>query len=266
MGMRRNLMNKSITLRNLLDLDETLIMPDAYNPLSAKLIENTGFKAVQCSGHSFSVAAGYGKEIDVSLNENLQWTRRIVEAVDIPVMADAEDGYGGPEEVLDTVERFIEIGVAGLNLEDQIPDGKNTVSVIDEEIMMQKIMVAREIAEIKNNPEFIINGRTDALRTTEDRNEGLKIAIDRANQYLEAGADLAFVTYVETLEEVKKITRQVKGPISIAAGLKYNIKNFTINDLKKLKIARVSLPTLLVKSSLETMQKTLNQIKEDQNP
>jgi len=203
-------------------------MPDAYDPISAKLVENTGFKAIQCSGYSFSIAAGYKREVDVSFEENIEWTRRIVESVDVPVMADAEDGYGGPEDVINTVVRFMHIGVAGVNLEDQIPDGKSKVSVIDGDLMERKIIVARETAEVLDNPDFIINARTDALRSTVDRSAGLELAIDRANQYLEIGADLAFITYVETLDEVKTLTQEVDGPISIAAGLYYNIKNFPL--------------------------------------
>ncbi len=250
-------------LKNLLNSGETLIMPDAYDPISAKLIENSGFKAIQCSGYSFSIAAGYKREIDVSLDENIEWTSRIVESVDVPVMADAENGYGGPEDVINTVERFMRIGVIGVNLEDQIPDGKNKVSVVDGDLMEWKIIVARETAEVLDNPDFIINARTDALRSTEDRSAGLELAIDRANQYLEAGADLAFITYVETLDEVKTLTQEVDGPISIAAGLYYNIKNFSINDLKKCGVARVSLPTLLIFSCLGAIRKSLNFIIED---
>lgn len=257
-------MNKSRILKELINSDETLIMPDAYNPLSAKLIEKAGFKAIQCSGYSFAVAAGYPDEIYVNLDENIQWTHEIVDSVNIPVMADAEDGYGGPEEVLDTVERFIEIGVAGLNLEDQILDGRRGVSVIDEDLMMEKIMVDREMAEIKNNNDFIINARTDALRSTESRDDGLEIAIDRVKQYLYAGADLAFITYVETMDEVEKITMEVKGPVSIAAGQSYNMKNFSIKDLQKCGVARVSLPTLLMNSCLFSMEKSLKLVKDDE--
>ncbi|MGB9978273.1 isocitrate lyase/PEP mutase family protein [Methanobacterium sp.] len=254
---------KSKILKELLNSGETLIVPDAYDPISAKLIENAGFKAVQCSGYSFSISAGYKQEIDVTLDENLELTRRIAESVDIPVMADAEDGFGGPEVVIDTVERYIEAGVAGLNIEDQIPDGKGKLSIVDADLMVQKIMVARETAEIEDYHDFIINGRTDALKSTDDRADGLEIAIDRANQYLEAGADLAFVTYAATLDEVKQITKEVKGPVSIAAGQRYNIDNFTINDLKKLGVARVSLPTLLILSSLQAINNSLKYLNED---
>lgn len=263
MIFRSDFMNKSKRLKELLNSDETLIMPDAYDSISAKLIEKAGFKAIQCSGYSFSIAAGYKREIDVSLNENIEWTRRIVESVDVPVMADAEDGYGGPEEVIETVDKFIDAGVAGLNLEDQIPDGKSKLSIIDEDLMAQKIILARETAEAEGNHDFIINGRTDALRSTENREDGLEIAINRANQYLEAGADLVFVTYAATLDEVKKIVKEVKGPVSIAAGQPYNIKEFRIDDLKKCGVARISLPTLLIYSSLQGINNSLEHLKED---
>lgn len=254
-------MNKSKILKNLLNSKETLIMPDAYDPISAKLIEYSQFKAIQCSGYSFSIGAGYPKEIDITLSENLEMTRRIVESVDIPVMADGEDGYGGPEVVKEVIERFIRVGVAGINLEDQVIDRKHNVSVIEEDLMVQKILVARETVE--KNPDFIINARTDALKSVDDRETGLEIAIDRANQYLEAGADLAFIAYVETLDEVKTIRQKVKGPISIAAGMPYNIKNFSIEDLKKQGIARVSLPVLLILSSIGSVKQSLNSINED---
>ncbi len=254
---------KSKILKELLNSGETLIVPDAYDPISAKLIENAGFKAVQCSGYSFSISAGYRREIDVTLDENIELTRRIAGSVDIPVMADAEDGFGGPEVVIDTVERYIEAGVAGLNIEDQIPDGKSKLSIIDADLMVQKITVARETAEIEDYHDFVINGRTDALKSSDNRSEGLEIAIDRANQYLEAGADLAFVTYAATLDEVKQITKEVKGPVSIAAGQRYNIDNFTINDLRKLGVARVSLPTLLILSSLQAINNSLKYLNED---
>lgn len=257
-------MNKSKKLKKLLNSSETLIMPDAYDPISARLIEKAGFKAVQCSGFSFSIAAGYKREIDVTLDDNIEWTRRIVEAVDVPVMADAEDGYGGLEEVIETVNRFIQAGVAGLNIEDQIPDGKTPLSIIDGDLMAQKIILARETAKAENNHDFIINGRTDALRSAENRDKGLEIAIDRANQYFEAGADLTFITYVETLEEIKEITKKVRGPISTAAGMPYNIKEFSIHDLVKCGVARVSLPTLLTFSSLQAIHSSLEHIKDDE--
>lgn len=238
-------------------------MPNAYDAISSRMIEKAGFKAVQCSGYSFSIQAGYSKESDVTLEENLEWTRRIVEAVNVPVMADAEDGYGNAETVIETVLKFMRLGVAGLNIEDQILGESGPLKIIDEELMAEKIMVARETAEVGGNPDLVINGRTDALKSNPDREDALNLAIERANVYLESGANLAFIAYTETMDEVISITREVKGPVTIAAGMPYNLQNFSIADLKKCGVARISLPSLLVYSSLNAMEKSLLRVKED---
>ena len=256
-------MNKSQLLRDLILGKETLIMPNAYDPISARMIEKAGFKAVQCSGYSFSIRNGYSMENDVTLEDNLEWTRRIVDAVNVPVMADAEDGYGDAETITETVRRFMEIGVAGLNIEDQILGEPGPLRIIDEELMAEKINIARKTAEVEGNPNLVINGRTDALKSVPDREEALNIAIERANTYLESGANLAFITYAETMEEALTITREVKGPVTIAAGMPYNLQNFSIADLEKIGVARISLPTLMVYSSLKAMNITLKYIKKD---
>jgi 2-methylisocitrate lyase-like PEP mutase family enzyme len=256
-------MNKSKELKNLLFSRKTLIMPDAYDPISAMLIEKSGFKAVQCSGYSFSIVAGVKREIDISKQDNVNITGKIVDAVDLPVMADAEDGFGGPKIVLETVRMFMDVGVAGLNIEDQKLDRDKKIRIINEEVMVEKIYAAREAAEVAGNPDFIINGRTDALGSSENLDEALNIAVERANLYLKFGADIAFVPYVKTLEEVKTLKKEVRGPISIAAGMPYNINNFSIKDLEKIGVSRVSLPTLLIYSSLESINKSLNRLKND---
>lgn len=257
-------MDKSTLLKDLILDKETLIMPNAYDPISARMIEKAGFRAVQCSGYSFSIRAGYLKESEVTLEDNLEWTRRIVNAVDVPVMADAEDGYGGPETVMGTVKKFMEIGVAGLNIEDQILGESGPLKIIQEEMMAEKIMMARETTEVGGNPDLVINGRTDALKSTPDREESLNLAIERANVYLESGATLAFVTYIETLEEAETVVREVKGPVTITAGMPYNINNFKIDDLKKCGVARISLPALLVYSSLKAMERSLFHVIKDE--
>ncbi len=257
-------MNKSKLLKDLILDKETLIMPNAFDPISARMIENSGFKAVQCSGYSFSIRAGYSKESEVTLEDNREWTRQIVDAVDVPVMADAEDGYGGPETIPETVSHFMETGVAGMNLEDQVLGKNGPLELIDTEIMVEKIMIARETAKSEGNPDLVINGRTDALKSTPDREEALNIAIERANAYLGAGATLAFVVYTATLEEVQTITREVKGPVTIAAGMPYNLHNFGIHDLEKCGVARISLPSLLMYASLKGMERALNQVKRDE--
>ena len=254
-------MNKSKLLKDFILDRETLIMPNAFDPISARMIENAGFKAVQCSGYSFSIRAAYSKESEVTLNDNLEWTRQIVNAVDVPVMADAENGYGDAETIPETVRRFMGTGVAGLNLEDQILGNSGPMELVDQEVMVEKITRARETAEHEADPDLVINGRTDALKSTSDREEALDVAIERANSYLDAGATLAFIVYTATLEEVQTITREVKGPVTIAAGMPYNLQNFGISDLEKYGVARISLPSLLIYSSLKGMERALSHVK-----
>ncbi len=254
---------KSKELRKLIFTGKTLVMPDAYDPLSARLIENSGFKAVQCSGYSFSIVAAMRKEIDVSRQDNVYITGKIVDAVDLPVMADAEDGFGNPKVVFETVKMFIDVGVAGLNIEDQKLDNDKDIRIINEDLMVEKLCAARDAAEAAQIPDFIINGRTDALGSSENREDSLNIAVERSNIYLNSGADMAFIPYVKTLEEVKTLNKEVKGPISIAAGMPYNINNFSIRDLENIGVARVSLPTILIYSSMKSINISLNRLRND---
>jgi 2-methylisocitrate lyase-like PEP mutase family enzyme len=256
-------MNQSKVLLNHLKQKKTLVMPDAYSPLSALMIQKMDFKAVQCSGYSIALSAGLRNEHQLTFDRNLQLTRQIVDTVNIPVMADAEDGYGSSESVKNTVNRFINVGVAGINLEDQILGCDGPLKIVDPDLMVDKLIIARETSESNGNPYFIINGRTDALKSLNSREDALNLAIERANLYLDAGADLAFITYVENLEEVKNIIKEVKGPVSIAAGMPYNINNFSIADLEKMGVARVSIPTLLILSSLGAFKKSLEFLKND---
>ena len=140
----------------------------------------------------------------------------------------------------------MEVGVAGLNLEDQNLSNGTNMRIISEEEMAEKIFTARDVAESVENPDFIIKGRTDALKSIQDREEALNIAIERSNLYLSCGADITFATYVETLIEVETLKKEVKGPISIAAGMPYNINNFSIGDLEEIGVERISLPTFLI--------------------
>ncbi|MEI7940833.1 MAG: isocitrate lyase/PEP mutase family protein [Verrucomicrobiota bacterium] len=254
-------MNVSQRLKDLLMAKETLVMPDAYDPISARIIEQAGFKAVQCSGYSFSVAACRKQEIDIGPEDNVAITARIVEAVSVPVMADGEDGFGGIEQIPKTIERYVKIGTAGINLEDQILDGKPGTRIVDSGLMEEKIRAARNAAGAAGNPDLVINGRTDALRALGSRADGLKEAIRRGNLYQRAGADLVFVTGVSTLEEVRVLVREIHAPVSIAAGLSNNLEAFSINDLKEAGVARVSLPSIAISASIKALLQTMEALK-----
>jgi 2-methylisocitrate lyase-like PEP mutase family enzyme len=253
-------MNKSSLLRKLITSSETLVVPDAYDPLSARIIERLGFKAVQCSGYSFSLAACCPSETEFGLERNLRLTQNIVEAVEIPVMADGEDGFGDPPTVAQTVREFLRIGIAGINLEDQVLGRPGPKQVVDRALMVEKIKAARDAIRLERGPQLVINGRTDALVAELDRRVGLEESISRSNLYLEAGADMAFVVGVKTIEEVEILVRGIRGPLSVAAGLPYNIGQMSIADLRACGVARVSLPTLAIYSAIGAMSQMLNAI------
>jgi 2-methylisocitrate lyase-like PEP mutase family enzyme len=245
---------RSRTLKARLARTPTLVVPDAYDPLSARLIERAGFEAVQCSGHSMAIVQGYAAETELSYSENLETTRRIVNAVAVPVMADGEDGFGDRTKLEQTIREFIAIGAAGINLEDQaLGRWGGARAVIDADAMLEKLRVALQARRASPNPDFLLNARTDALAVSTDRGAGLQEAARRANRYLEAGADLAFVTGVRTLDEARFLKEAIEGPLTLAAGLSYNLREMPVDALTGLGLARVSLPTLLVNGAAQAM-------------
>ena len=259
---RRIAMNKSQRLRDLVLAESTLVIPDAYDAISARIIEQAGFDAVQCSGYSFSLSYCYARETDVSFGENVEKTKRIVDAVGVPVMADGEDGFGDGDVFKANIMKYIEIGVAGANIEDQNLRNSGEGKIIAESRMLDKIRLVREAASEAGNPDFVLNARTDALASCDDRQRARIIAIERANRYLEAGATLCFITNIDSLDEVKLFAREVHGPISVAAGLPYNIAAFSIMDCCELGIARVSLPTIAIFSAIKTLLDVMRSIRD----
>ncbi|MEA4862975.1 MAG: oxaloacetate decarboxylase [Victivallaceae bacterium] len=235
-----------------------LVMPDAYDPLSAMLIEQAGFSAVQCSGYSMAIAAGGLDEDDLGPDRNLSVTRAIVQSVAVPVMADGEEGFG---DIAGTVAAYVRAGAAGINLEDRIHHIPE-VRVSDRESAAANIRSARAAAAEAGNPELVINARTDALMAGEDRRNGLKESIIRGNMFLEAGADMVFVTKVASLDEVETLVREIPGPVSIAAGLTYNIGSFSIRELLDRGVARVSLPAIAIMTVIAALRANLKNIRD----
>ncbi len=253
---------KSRRLRELILAAETLVMPDAFDPLSARIIEKLGFAAVQCSGFSMALSAMRPTEADFGLEANIAASRAIAAAVEIPVMADGEDGFGDAAAVASTIRAYIAAGVAGVNLEDQVLGKPGPKRVIAREDMIAKIRAARAAAGAAGNPDLVINGRTDALMVTADRQAGLREAAERANAYLAAGADLAFVVGVASMDEVAFLMRELHGPLSIAAGMPYNLQTLSLAALRAAGVARVSLPVVAVLAALQAMTAALGSIRD----
>ncbi len=202
-------MKKTTRLRRLIERDEILMIPVAHDALCAKIAEQSGFKAVFTAGYANS-ASLLGKP-DVSLltmTEMVDVASRIADAVDIPVFADGDTGHGNITNVIRTVRLFEKAGVAGLFIEDQVSP-KRCGHMAGKQVISPEEMTAKLRAALyaRSDPDFVIMARTDALAVN-----GIDDAIQRARSYREAGADLIFVEAPETVEQMRKIIKEVKAP------------------------------------------------------
>jgi 2,3-dimethylmalate lyase len=195
------------SLRTLIGTARPVLAPGCYDALGARLIEEAGFAAVYMTG--FGSSAGLLGRPDVgllSMSEMADNARRIVEAVDLPVIADADTGYGNPISVLRTVREYERAGVAALHLEDQVApkrcghmEGKHVVPVAE---MVEKVRAA---VDARTSADLLIIARTDARAV-----EGLDAAIERAARYREAGADVLFVEAPQSVDEIRTIAAAFK--------------------------------------------------------
>lgn len=237
-------MTRAAILREKLERRQALVVPGCHDALSARLIEDAGFEAVQVSG--FGLAGSLLARPDVGLVEMkdiLDQTWRIVRAVNIPVMADIDTGGGNAINAADITERLIVMGVAGVNIEDQVfpkrcghMAGKQVISA---EEMAGKV---RAMADTRRRlaSELVINARTDAFAVY-----GLDEAIRRCNLYLEAGADMVFIDGIARRADIERAVREVRGLLSVnlmdgVTGVKTEL--IPIPELARMGVARVSIP------------------------
>jgi len=188
---------------------EILVMPGAYDALSAKIVEQAGFQAVTLGGYPTSATLLAKPDVSLlSLTEMVRHAQYLVEAVDIPVFADGDTGHGNVTNVIRTIKAFEKAGVAGLFIEDQLfpkrcghMEGKQVIPTAE---MVAKLKAA---LDARTDPDLVIMARTDALAA-----HGIDEAIERANRYREAGADLIFVEAPRSAEEMRRIAREVSAP------------------------------------------------------
>ena len=195
-------------LRGLLVGADMVVAPGAYDAISARLIEQAGFPAVYMTGAGVSAARGYPDYGLLSLTEMTDSAGIIARSIAVPLISDADTGYGNELNVTRTVREFEARGVAAIHIEDQVSpkrcghlDGKEVVSRAE---FVSKIRAA---VAARRDPAFLIIARTDA-RAVIDMEE----AIARVNLALGAGADMAFVEAAETVEEMAGVPKRVHGP------------------------------------------------------
>jgi methylisocitrate lyase len=247
--------DRAKTLRAALGRRQAVAVPGCHDALSARIAEAAGFEALQVSG--FGLAGSLHSRPDVGLvdmKDVLDATARIVRAVSIPVMADIDTGGGNAINAMEITARLIEMGAAGVNIEDQVfpkrcghMEGKQ---VIGAEEMASKV---RAMAEIRKQlgRDIVINARTDSYGVL-----GIDEAIRRANLYLEAGADMAFLDGIGTRADIARAAKEVKGWLSVnlmdaVTGVKTEL--IPLPELATLGVARVSIPV----ASILVCQKAL---------
>tara|TARA_B100000686_G_scaffold354116_1_gene462740 strand:+ start:454 stop:1323 length:870 start_codon:yes stop_codon:yes gene_type:complete len=196
------------SLRELLENDQQLVVPFAYDAFSAMLVEEAGFQCVGISGSAVAASAFGLPDVGLLSREDVvSQTKRIVEAVNIPVIADADTGYGGPIQVARTVQHFEAAGVAAIFIEDQ-KDPKlcghlEGVQVIPKDEMQIKLKAA--ISAVGDS-DFVIIARTDSISV-----EGLESAVDRISSYVDTGADMGFISGIGSEHDLKQIPVELKG-------------------------------------------------------
>lgn len=244
-------------LRRMLQDGPMVVAPGAYDCITARLIEQAGFPAVYMTGAGTAATLGYPDYGLIGLSEMAENAGRIAAAVGVPVIADADTGYGNELNVTRTVREYERRGVAGLHIEDQsFPkkcghlDNKEVIPVAQ---FAAKVKAA---AEARTDPNFLIIARTDARAVL-----GLDEAIARANAALEAGADMAFVEAPQTLEEIAAVPKRVKGPCLLNVVRGGRTPPIDLAEADRLGYRLAILPGVLLANVVAVCDETLAAIK-----
>jgi 2-methylisocitrate lyase-like PEP mutase family enzyme len=246
-------------LRQLIARSGYTMVPGAYDTLTARLVEAAGFDAVYLTGGGYSRASGYPDLGLLAVVENVRFIGLTVEAVEIPVIADADTGYGNAINVIRTVREYEKSGVAGFHIEDQVAPKKcghyEGKEVIPKAEMVGKIKAA---VDTRRDAEMVIIARSDARAV-----EGLNAAIDRVNAYLEAGADVGFVEAPQTVEELRIVGRNVNGPnlVNVFEGGKTPM--LAASELEAMGFRLGIYPSQTHRAAIRAAQRVLAVLKED---
>jgi 2-methylisocitrate lyase-like PEP mutase family enzyme len=200
--------SKARTLREALASGRMVVAPGAYDGLTARLVEQAGFRAVYMTGAGTSAGHGYPDLGLLTMSEMVANARRMVDVTSVPLISDIDTGYGNELNVYRTIQEFERAGVAGVHLEDQVFP-KRCGHLDNKEIVPLEEYVAkiRAAADARRDKNMVLIARTDARAVV-----GFEEAARRCNAALAAGADVAFFEAPQTLEEVRAVPKTVRGP------------------------------------------------------
>jgi 2-methylisocitrate lyase-like PEP mutase family enzyme len=251
-------MTQAARFRELLRRDGMVVAPGAYDCITARLIERAGFDAVYMTGAGTAATLGYPDFGLVTMSEMVANAGRIAATVALPVIADADTGYGNELNVVRTVREYETAGVAGIHIEDQgFP--KKCGHLEDKEIVPREDWLAkiRAAASARRSPDFLVIARTDSRAVA-----GFDEAIARANAALAAGADMAFVEAPQTVEEVASVPKLVKGPCLFNNVWKGKSPDIAFDEAQRMGYRVTIVPGMLFKAVIGVCDATLKEMKQ----
>ena len=245
--MSENIQQKKA--KQLLELhkgDKLLVMPNIWNPITARILEAKGFPAAATASAAISTSLGYRDGEKIKLSTHLDIIERIVKSVNIPVTADIESGYAlDIPELKGSINKIIDTGVAGINIEDS--KGKEgEIRDIDEQC--ERLETVREISKEKGL-HLVINARVDCFLSKKDKplNEVIKEVIKRANAYINAGADCVYPVGVLDLETIKSLRKAISSPINILG----SHRTIPLKTMQEIGINRVTFGPFVFRSAIK---------------
>ncbi len=233
-----------------------LVLPNAWDAMSARLIEAAGAQAIATTSAGISWALGHPDGQGLTRDAMAAAVRVIVDAVRVPVTADVESGYGTgtPEDVAETVRAVLVAGAVGLNLEDA--PGVNGALVLDADVQAARIAAGRAAAQAAG-VDLFINARTDIyLKKVGDESTRFEETVRRARLYLAAGADGIFVPGVSDAPTIQKLAAAVGAPLNVIGGPGVP----TVPELRALGVARVSVGPGLARAVMAQIRKTATEV------
>ena len=232
-----------------------LVLPNAWDVATARLVEEAGFPAIATTSAGVAWALGYPDGERISRAEMLDVVRRIVAGVQVPVTADMEGGYGHtPEAAAETARGVIAAGAVGLNLE----DGTNEGGLLDLALHVERLQAVRE-AGASAGVALVLNARTDAFEMKDwDAARRFAEAVRRANAYRAAGADCLFVPHVSDAETIGRLARELAGPLNVIAGPPAP----PLRELERLGVRRASLGPRVVQAALGLVRRVVVELRE----
>ena len=253
-------MSTSKKLRTLLKDNKSIVVPGVHDPMSAKIFQDAGFPVLFTGGFSLSASTLGVPDIGLlTMSENIERVRRVTNTINVPLIADMDTGYGSPLNVIRTVQECVNVGVAGIILEDQSwpkkcghMEGK---SVISNEEHVEKIKAA---VHARGDSELVIIARTDSRAT-----HSLEEAIRRGKNLEESGADVIFIEAPQTEDEIRTIGKEIKLPMLINLIEGGKTPNLPISDLEELGFRLILYPLTSIFATAYSMQKLASHVRSE---